>query len=153
MNKLILAILLTVSLGIAQDVMRIKNKDGSEHIIPIGMIAKITFDVPNPVQPQTESTISHVLKTFTLLQNYPNPFNPETQISFTLPRQNKVTVRIYDVTGRLVKALLDETRDPGSHRVQWNGTNAEGKKVSSGMYLYEVRYERSVQIRKMMMVK
>lgn len=153
MNKLILIFFLSVSSAVAQDYMRIKTKDGMLQIVPIEMISKITFDIPNAVGQHQQEMINSVLSTFAVMQNYPNPFNPSTNISFTLPRMNHVSVRIFDVTGRLVTKLLDEQRDEGTHTVVWDSKNSAGQKVSSGMYLYEVRYEGSVVIRKMLMLK
>lgn len=153
MNKLLLFLFLAVSFTFSQSTMRIKNKDGLVQVISIDMIAKITFDVPRSVDPKTEQQMSAVLKTFTLMQNYPNPFNPTTNIIFAIPRPNVVSVRIYDVTGRLVKTLVNEFRSAGEHVVMWDGRNDEGQKASSGMYINEIRYDGSVMTRKMLMLK
>ncbi len=70
-----------------------------------------------------------------LLQNYPNPFNPVTTIAFSLEERSHVGIRIYEVSGRLVRTLLNETRDAGMHRdVKWKGLNEAGEPVSSGVY-------------------
>jgi flagellar hook assembly protein FlgD len=69
-----------------------------------------------------------------LHQNSPNPFNPETMIRFELPRAMRVTVTVFDVNGRLVKQLLDEQRGAGSSTVEWNGTDAQGRTVATGVY-------------------
>lgn len=70
-----------------------------------------------------------------LHQNRPNPFNPSTVISFSLPRESTVRIEIYDATGRLVGRLLDGNRLPaGPHAVEWNGRDARGRVVPSGVY-------------------
>lgn len=87
-------------------------------------------------------------------QNYPNPFNPVTTISFTLERRSHVRLRVYNVSGQLVAALLDEPRDAGiTHRVSWNGRNGAGVSVSSGVYFYKLESEGFSQTRKMVLLK
>ena len=74
--------------------------------------------------------------TLTLHQNRPNPFNPTTTISFTLPERARVTLSLYDVEGRLVKTLVDETVGEGYRKYIWDGKDASGSNVSSGVYFY-----------------
>ena len=74
-----------------------------------------------------------------LAQNAPNPFNPSTAISFGLAENGRVTLSIYDVSGRLVRTLIDETRNAGLYRETWDGRNAGGAAVSSGVYFYRLR--------------
>jgi hypothetical protein len=75
---------------------------------------------------------------FALSQNYPNPFNPSTLISFALPEQAGVTLRVYNLLGQEVVTLADEVREAGNHEVVWNGRNSFGRPVSSGMYFYRL---------------
>lgn len=75
---------------------------------------------------------------FTLLQNYPNPFNPETTIRYELPGDSKVTLKIFDITGRLVTELESGYRQAGSHAVSWNGRDHENMPVASGIYFYKL---------------
>jgi hypothetical protein len=70
----------------------------------------------------------------TLGQNVPNPFNPSTMIQFTLSSIRKVRLSVYDVSGRLVTTLLDGPARAGTTGVVWDGTNAGGSRVSSGVY-------------------
>lgn len=90
---------------------------------------------------------------FELLQNYPNPFNPSTSISFSLNKQDNVEISIYDVKGELVSTLLNETKNPGFHEVEWNGLNSHGKRQSSGVYFYEIKTGSERAVKKMMMLK
>ena len=72
----------------------------------------------------------------TLLQNRPNPFNPRTEIRFGLPGASMPRIRIYDVAGRWVTDLLSgEEKAAGWHSVAWDGCNAEGEPMGSGIYL------------------
>jgi len=71
---------------------------------------------------------------FALLQNYPNPFNPLTTITFLLPKEEHVTLTVHDLLGRTVAVLVDETKEAGEHRVQWNAAS-----LSSGSYVYTLR--------------
>ncbi|MFA5833066.1 MAG: T9SS type A sorting domain-containing protein [Bacteroidota bacterium] len=153
MKKFICFIFLFGTILSAQDMMRIKMKDGSLQIFPIETISKITFDIPTSVDDRTQKLITNVLQTFALLPNYPNPFNPTTTITYTIPQSNVVAVRIYDVTGRLITTLYDAYQESGEHRIIWNGRNSAGQLVSSGMYISEIRFEGSVITRKMMMLK
>jgi hypothetical protein len=74
----------------------------------------------------------------TLRGNYPNPFNPSTTIAFELPRAMDVRLSVYDIRGRLVRSLLDESLAAGANEVLWDGNNNSGGPVASGMYLYRL---------------
>lgn len=153
MMKMVLLLFLTASFAYAQDFMRVKMKDGSLQTIPLQSISKITFSDVTAVDDKTAIKWGNIIKTFALLQNYPNPFNPTTTIEYTTPRANVVTVRIYDVTGRIVQILENGLQQEGNHRVLWDGRNNAGQLVASGMYIYEIRFEGSVLARKMMLMK
>jgi hypothetical protein len=86
-----------------------------------------------------KSTIStKVLPTeFLLMNNYPNPFNLSTSISFSLPVDSEVGLKIYNIAGRLVKSFEGEY-EAGNHTILWDGTNAKGEEVASGIYLYRL---------------
>ncbi len=78
---------------------------------------------------------------FKLLPNFPNPFNPSTVIRFSVPQgpSSKLRLVIYDVLGKEVVTLVDGYFSPGKHQVNWNGKDAGGRPVSSGVYLYELQ--------------
>jgi len=88
-----------------------------------------------------------------LSQNYPNPFNPTTTISFTLPESSKVTLSIYDVEGRLVKTLLDETVGEGYQERIWDGKDAGGNHAGSGVYFYRLTAGAKTLTKKMVLLK
>ncbi|MEW5767241.1 MAG: FlgD immunoglobulin-like domain containing protein [bacterium] len=77
-------------------------------------------------------------------QNYPNPVNPETWIPFALSEKSKVEVQIYNLAGQLIRTLELGLKEPGSYLTKkeatyWDGKDDEGKEVSSGIYLYQLR--------------
>ncbi len=69
-----------------------------------------------------------------LHQSFPNPFNPTTRIAFDINTPAQVSLKIFDVSGRLVRVLVDKTLTAGRHEVIWNGTDESGTKVASGIY-------------------
>lgn len=85
---------------------------------------------------------------YKLEQNYPNPFNPATEITYQLPSDRHVVLKVYDILGRPVKTLVNKTQKAGSYTVRFN---AEG--LTSGMYLYRLEAGNYEQIRKMILIK
>lgn len=90
---------------------------------------------------------------FYLAQNYPNPFNPETIIQYELPEQSRVQITIYNITGQVVRTLVNEIKPAGYHRIVWDCKNQAGIKVSSGIYLYRMVTNKFVKINKMVLIK
>ncbi len=91
---------------------------------------------------------------YQLHANYPNPFNPTTTISFTLPLERSISVKVFDITGRLIKTLVNNEIYPqGTFEVTWDGTSAGGGSVASGTYLYTLEYGNFRQTRKMTLIK
>ncbi|HXV13511.1 MAG TPA: FlgD immunoglobulin-like domain containing protein, partial [Candidatus Krumholzibacteria bacterium] len=89
-----------------------------------------------------------------LHQNVPNPFNPNTTIAYDVPAGGAhVSIEIYDVTGRAVRTLVDGPRPAGTHRVDWDGRNASGTPVASGVYLYRMTSGTFVETRRMVLLK
>jgi M6 family metalloprotease-like protein len=101
---------------------------------------------------ETEEEISEI--DTGAMYNYPNPFNPETTIYFNLAEAGKVNLSIYDIKGRLVNTLVNERLDKGTQSVMWQGKDAYGSSVSSGVYFY--RLERALEgsmTRKLILLK
>ncbi len=90
---------------------------------------------------------------FQLLQNYPNPFNPETTIRFELLEGSNVELAVYDLTGQHVTSLVSGHKTSGAHQVIWNGRDAAGQQVSSGIYIYRMTVGNVVQARKMALIR
>jgi len=88
-----------------------------------------------------------------LSQNHPNPFNPSTRIPFTLSERAHVTLKIYDGTGRLVSTLVDRVMDEGPNSVEWDGRDAQGRTLVSGVYFYRLNGLGLERSRKMVMLK
>ena len=91
---------------------------------------------------------SLVADEFVLYPNYPNPFNPETNIRFSLPEDQIVTLNIYNMTGQLVESLVNERRSAGVHSVHWNASG-----VASGVYLYQLQVGGRFLTQKMILMK
>lgn len=90
---------------------------------------------------------------FSLSQNYPNPFNPTTVVEFNLPKAAYVRLTVYNLLGQRVKELVNESLAAGNKRVAWDGTDASGRTVESGVYFYRLQAGDFNQTRKMMLLK
>jgi hypothetical protein len=100
-----------------------------------------------------ETEVQSVHRPHMLEQNYPNPFNPLTRIAFTAPRPGRATLRVFDLSGRLVRTLLDEQVEPRIHVHTWDGRDDYGSPVSSGVYFCTLELAGEVQTKKMLLVK
>ncbi|MBA4405926.1 hypothetical protein C0389_01495 [bacterium] len=85
---------------------------------------------------------------FKLEQNYPNPFNPETAISYQIPIDSKVILKIFDVLGRKIETLVNEDQSDGWHKVKFDGT-----KLSSGVYYYQLSAGSFMKTKKFVLTK
>ena len=91
---------------------------------------------------------SDIPKDYQLYQNYPNPFNPTTKIKFALPYASLVTVKVYDLLGREIKTLLNETKQPGNYEV-----NFDASRLASGVYFYSIKANNFNSVKKMVFIK
>ena len=94
-----------------------------------------------------------VLDNYKLIKNYPNPFNPVTTLRYDLPENSHVNITIYDMLGRQVKNLINQTQDAGYRSVHWNATDDYGSPVSAGIYLYQIQAGEFVLTKKMVLLK
>jgi hypothetical protein len=85
---------------------------------------------------------------FYLTQNYPNPFNPETVIEYRLPFKGKVTLSIYNILGDEVAVLVQGQQDAGTHRILFDGSD-----LPSGIYLYRLKTNDTMETRRMILLK
>ena len=85
---------------------------------------------------------------FRLEQNYPNPFNPSTTIQFSVPKTSHVTIKIYNILGREVAALIDEEYQPGQYKVVF-----EAGQLASGLYVYRIQAGDFLETKKLMLLK
>ena len=89
---------------------------------------------PGTVVIGIQNISSELPNSYSLSQNYPNPFNPTTKIRFDVPKQDFVTIKIFDVLGREVATLVNEQLKPGTYEVGWNAVN-----YTSGIYFYSIK--------------
>ena len=94
------------------------------------------------------SDLNQIPHNFSLSQNYPNPFNPATVIKFSIPKEGKTSLKVYNMLGQEVAALLNQNLSAGSYSVQFNGTN-----LPSGLYIYVLRAGTKMLSRKMILLK
>ncbi len=92
-------------------------------------------------------------ESFVLYPNFPNPFNPMTVISYQLSATSEVMLTIYNQLGKAVVTLIRGTQPSGQYQVLWDGRNAAGQQVASGMYLYRLQAGSFVQRRKMLLMR
>ena len=90
---------------------------------------------------------------FSLRQNYPNPFNPSTNITFTLPRNSRVTIDVYNVHGSKITTLVEGIKTAGMHTAQWNGKDASGNSVPAGVYVCKMKATGFEQTIRMLLLK
>ncbi len=105
----------------------------------------IKFNIDNPTS--ITGNNGNVLN-YGLAQNYPNPFNPTTEINFAIPTSEHVSLKVYDLSGKLVRTLIDDFRSAGSYRINFN---ADG--LSSGVYFYKLTSGSFTQVKKMTLIK
>jgi len=97
-------------------------------------LTDVKVDLVDHIVKVEEPPAATIPTAYALSQNYPNPFNPSTVIGYDIPKNSHVSVRIYDVLGRLVATLVDGVQSPSSYRVQWNPAG-----LSSGVYFYRIQ--------------
>lgn len=88
-----------------------------------------------------------------LEQNFPNPFNSSTVIAYSMPIRERITLAVYDVTGREVRRLADNIQSEGEHFVVWDGKDDEGTQVPSGIYFYRMEAGRFQTTRKLVFLR
>jgi hypothetical protein len=102
---------------------------------------------------QSFSDEQSIPNVYLLDQNYPNPFNLVTILRYDLPEQAKVTLGIYDILGKQIKTLVNQSQDAGNKMAVWDGTDNLGRPVSAGVYLYQIQAGEFTQTRKMLLLK
>ncbi len=132
------------------------ESDGAGSLVETVMSA---FGEPAGVEDEDVAKLPLV---YGLSQNYPNPFNPATTITVDIPGEEAngsdeakvlTNLSIFDVRGRLVRILVDKELSPGRYRVTWDGKDANGREVSSGIYFYRVNAGNFSSTRKMTLMK
>ncbi len=106
-----------------------------------------------PIRPLLRTENGDLPTSFALVGNYPNPFNPQTTIVFDLPQPLSVNLEVLDIKGRRIATLVDGIEAAGRHRFLWNGTDTQGRSVSSGVYFAVIRAGSFVERTKMILLK
>lgn len=112
------------------------------------------FIIPQPsnVTAIAQEHFNHIPEQISL-ENYPNPFNPATTISYSLPASGKVELTIYNMLGQKIRSLIHMYQFAGQHKIIWDGKNAQGIKMPSGIYIYRLRSGKSMISKKMILIK
>jgi len=105
----------------------------------------------NPMPPITgiADNVDNSTKTFRLYQNYPNPFNPVTTITYSVLKPSHVELKIYNVSGQWVNTLANNYQTTGEYSAVWDGKDANGNLLASGIYFYRIRMGEFSAVRKM----
>jgi hypothetical protein len=131
-------------------------EEGGERLNVTKMIVKDYFKEPNcylatGVEEGSGSDAPSIGNA--LHQNIPNPFNPETVIHYSVARTGPVAVRIYNVSGALVRTLVDRVQPTGEYAERWNGTDDQGRPLPSGAYFYRLESQGFVDSRKLILLR
>lgn len=102
---------------------------------------------------KTDTARSRIPANYSVSQNYPNPFNAVTTIDYSLPQESGVFITIYNLTGQCVAVIKNDIEDAGYHRASWDGTDARGAVVASGIYIYRIVADDFYAYRKMVVLK
>ncbi len=113
---------------------------------PIVMVTDTIRIVPTGVEPAPQFA-------YALHAAYPNPFNPVTRLDYELAARSRVWINVYDVSGRLVRTLVDETKSAGKHTAFWDGANEAGSRVASGVYFLKMKSGTFQQVRKVVLLR
>ena len=106
-----------------------------------------TISVLNTIEPE------FIPEEYALHPAYPNPFNPVTTISYDLPNDDRVSITIYDMMGREVRALVSASQTAGRKSIRWDGTNNAARQVAAGIYLCVIQTPQYVKTNKLILLK
>ena len=127
----------------------ISSATGPSTVIKSGFLAGLL--VPSSVN--AINSLTGVPLEFALHQNYPNPFNPETTLGFALPKATRISLVIYDIGGREISKLIDESMGAGHYQIQWDGKSSYGETVPSGVYIAVLSTREYVNSIKLVLMK
>jgi hypothetical protein len=138
----------TYPLTVRVEGMDISLQDETGKQIGSGLKAGEEVTIQNPVNKLMVLSGELTPTVYALEQNYPNPFNPATTIKFSIPEATNVTLSIYNTLGQKVTELVNTKLESGNYSYQWDAGN-----VATGMYIYELRTDKFVSVKKMMLLK
>ena len=116
-------------------------------------ILGLKFRIPDSGSTAVEEVVAPRPSSFSLAQNYPNPFNANTIIPYTLEESARVRLEIFDIQGQQVCSLVDRPTGPGNHWAVWDGRDAAGQSVASGVYLYQLNAGSHTAVRKLLLLR
>jgi len=112
------------------------------------LMGEFNGNTPRIAADKKEIATTKEVSKLLLSENYPNPFNPTTTITYTLPEDGKVQIKIFDVFGREAATLINDIESKGKHNVTWDGSN-----VASGIYFYTITFKNQAINKKMLLIK
>jgi len=127
--------------------------DAGDRIVFVNEFRATSEDLWTFIPTHVKEPVSQVPDAFALYQNYPNPFNLTTSIRFSLDKPARVSLKIYNILGQEIIALLDKELSPGIHSIQWDGKNAAGQHVSSGLYFARLTNRNQTKLIKMLLIR
>ncbi len=143
--------------------IRMKKKSGSNDggAISTGyklnntdLVAGPSLNIGNGVITEVDDGLTNLVADhFELFQNYPNPFNPSTSIKFAIPENGFVSLKIYNMLGKEIKTLVNNSLSKGVYNFDWDGTNNFGNKVGSGSYIYRISAGNYIKAKTMILLK
>ena len=119
----------------------IDKQQGEYAVCSVLSIEEYEKDCDNTQNGGTQSDMSEaksVAYHYELMQNVPNPCSKNTMINYQLAKQGQVSLKVYNTLGQVVKTLVNESQNPGSYSVKWNGNDEMGKQTSAGIYFYRM---------------
>jgi hypothetical protein len=129
---------------IEYDTLTVNDFNVMHGVIPLAIVTGIFYpDLISDVMPEE----------YHLSQNYPNPFNPTTTIKFRLPKNEHVSLVIYNIMGRRIRTLIDEEKKADNYTVTWDGCDFYGTRVATGIYFYQLLANDAVITKKMLLMK
>jgi len=139
-------------------IYKIKAVDFSLKESVFSQEVSVTYLDGNILPPEKKDKINsevalNVINKFKLFSNFPNPFNPITTITFELPEETYVNLDIFDISGKIIKSLISEYKASGVHKIEWDGRDALGNQVSSGVYFYRLKSEKFNNTRRMLLIR
>jgi hypothetical protein len=144
----------------SSDAVYYNSKEGSnkpELVVQLGTGASLAASDASfkraPSEQKNEIVAAPLPEKLDIAPNYPNPFNAQSTIAYALPYEAEVRLVIYDILGRQVRQLVDETQPPGYKKVFWNGRDHAGRELSSGVYFIHLMVGQQRLIRKIMLMK
>lgn len=126
----------------------------SYHVFSGGASRELRSDVVSPITTLAQDGEGRsVPKGYKLFQNAPNPFNTQTQITYRTAKDGRVSLRIYDSQGGLIRTLVDDRKPAGYYNVRWDGTGKRGRGMPSGVYFYQLETGGFTSSKKMILIR